>query len=318
MKITQRQVVIALISLLILVGAVVGIQQYVLNQYIEAMTCLVAVVLYGVALVAYIRGVDWARYIVAITLPVATGFSLQEPFVTNVAPFALAVAPVVTSLIGGPFWIAGSMLATHLILLARSLMVGAGAGSAYARADIIAISILVAGGLVLSRIVAENAQHKAEANAERAEKALLDAERQAKEIAKQADELKIKNEQQSRLIDLVATLETPAVSLAEGVLFAPIVGHLDSRRAQSLTNKILNAVSERRTRMVILDIAGVTTVDTQVAHALLQATQAIRLLGCGVTITGISASVATTITHLGISLEGIATARTPQDALSNN
>ncbi|MFN8476378.1 MAG: STAS domain-containing protein [Kouleothrix sp.] len=55
---------------------------------------------------------------------------------------------------------------------------------------------------------------------------------------------------------------------------------------------------------IVLDIAGVTIVDTQVAKALLQSAQALRLLGCTVTITGISSIVATTLTHLGIALDG--------------
>jgi rsbT co-antagonist protein RsbR len=44
-------------------------------------------------------------------------------------------------------------------------------------------------------------------------------------------------------------------------------------------------------------------------------TQAIRLLGCEVTLSGISAAVAITLIHLGVNLEGIATARSPQEAL---
>jgi len=44
-------------------------------------------------------------------------------------------------------------------------------------------------------------------------------------------------------------------------------------------------------------------------------TQAIRLLGCEVTLSGISAAVAITLIHLGVNLDGIATARSPQEAL---
>jgi anti-anti-sigma factor len=113
----------------------------------------------------------------------------------------------------------------------------------------------------------------------------------------------------------VATLETPAVALAEGVLLAPVVGHLDSRRAERLTERLLREVGESRARLVVLDIAGVPAVDSAVAGALLRAVQAVRLLGCDVTITGISASIATTMTQLGISMAGVRTARTPQEAL---
>jgi rsbT co-antagonist protein RsbR len=56
-------------------------------------------------------------------------------------------------------------------------------------------------------------------------------------------------------------------------------------------------------------------VDTSVAQALLQAVQAVKLLGCEVTITGISSSIATTMITLGINMAGVRTARTPQEAL---
>jgi anti-anti-sigma regulatory factor len=68
--------------------------------------------------------------------------------------------------------------------------------------------------------------------------------------------------------------------------------------------------------MVILDIAGVPAVDSAVSQALLRAIQAVRLLGCEVTVTGISVSVAATMTQLGIHMAGVHTARTPQEVIS--
>jgi anti-anti-sigma regulatory factor len=67
--------------------------------------------------------------------------------------------------------------------------------------------------------------------------------------------------------------------------------------------------------LLIIDIAGVTLVDTAVAKALIQTIQAVRLLGCEVVLTGITATVATTLTHLGIALDGVQTLRSPQDVL---
>ena len=131
----------------------------------------------------------------------------------------------------------------------------------------------------------------------------------------QALALRAQNREQQRLLDLVDTLETPAIALAEGVLLAPVVGALDARRAQTLTSRLLQDVSAQRVRQVVLDIAGVSAVDTQTAQALLHTTQALRLLGCEVIITGISAQVARTLTHMDVPLAGVAIARSPQEAL---
>ncbi|NJN65238.1 MAG: HAMP domain-containing protein [Chloroflexaceae bacterium] len=129
------------------------------------------------------------------------------------------------------------------------------------------------------------------------------------------EELVRQNEEQKRLLDLVATLETPVIPLVEGVLLAPIVGTLDRRRTQALTERLLREVYARHASQVILDITGVVAIDTQVAMGLLQTAQSVRLLGCSLTMTGISANVAATITQLGIDLSAITTAHSLQEVL---
>jgi ABC-type transporter Mla MlaB component len=72
----------------------------------------------------------------------------------------------------------------------------------------------------------------------------------------------------------------------------------------------------QRAQLIILDIAGVSVVDTSVAQALLHTAHALRLLGCTVFLSGIAAEVATTLVQLGIGLEGIMPVRNPQYALT--
>lgn len=124
--------------------------------------------------------------------------------------------------------------------------------------------------------------------------------------------------EQKRLIELISALETPVIPIGDGVLLAPLVGTLDSRRAQNLTDRLLNEVYERHTRRVILDITGVLMIDTQVAHALIQTAQSLRLLGCAITITGISPVVATTITQLGINLTDVADMQSLEEILEHS
>ncbi len=124
-----------------------------------------------------------------------------------------------------------------------------------------------------------------------------------------------KNTEQDRMQNLIAMLETPTITLADGILFAPIVGSLDQQRARNLTTKLLHEVHDRHIRHTLLDITGVTAIDAQVARALIQMTESLRLLGCSITITGISSQVAATITELDITLDGITTAQSPQEVL---
>jgi rsbT co-antagonist protein RsbR len=184
------------------------------------------------------------------------------------------------------------------------------------RIPTIIIAILLIGGMFLARIITDTALRDARDQTGRAEDALVSAEAHAQALAAANAQQGAQLSQQRQLLDLVASLETPAAPLAEGVLFAPIVGHMDARRAETITSRLLAEASAQRARLVILDIAGVNTIDTVVARGLLNTAQALRLLGCAVTISGISPDVAMTLVGLDIGLENVATARSPREALA--
>jgi rsbT co-antagonist protein RsbR len=115
------------------------------------------------------------------------------------------------------------------------------------------------------------------------------------------------NERQRELLDMVREMSTPLVPIAEGVLVLPLVGTVDSRRAAQIMDTLLEGISSRQARVVILDITGVPVVDTSVANYLLQATQAVHLLGAECILVGITPEVAQTIVGLGVDLRKLVT-----------
>jgi rsbT co-antagonist protein RsbR len=102
-------------------------------------------------------------------------------------------------------------------------------------------------------------------------------------------------------------LSTPLVPIADGVVAMPLVGTIDSQRAQQIIETLLEGISQRQAEMAILDITGVKVVDTHVAQALLRAAQAAALLGAQVILTGIQADVAQSLVQLGADLNRIVT-----------
>lgn len=176
--------------------------------------------------------------------------------------------------------------------------------------------ILVVGGVIafLGARATQQALESAAVSTQQATDAQQRAEAQTREIAKQAEVL---GQTQQQLQDLVATLETPTVSLVDGVMLAPLIGALDSRRAAKFTERLLNDVATQHVRLLVLDIAGVAVIDTAVAATLTHVVQAVRLLGCQAVLTGIGPEVAMTLTHLGVDLQGIQTARSPQQVLES-
>ncbi|MEJ8836451.1 STAS domain-containing protein [Ramlibacter sp. AN1133] len=111
-------------------------------------------------------------------------------------------------------------------------------------------------------------------------------------------------------------LSTPVIKLFEGVLAVPMIGTLDSARTQVVMETLLQRIVETGSRLAIIDITGVPTVDTLVAQHLLKTVSAIRLMGAECIISGIRPQIAQTIVHLGIDLQGIASKSSLADALT--
>jgi rsbT co-antagonist protein RsbR len=105
----------------------------------------------------------------------------------------------------------------------------------------------------------------------------------------------------------IRELSTPVIRMYDRVLLLPIVGTVDSHRAQQIMETLLARVVEEQAQAVILDIQGVPVVDTRVADHLLKTTAAVRLLGASTILTGISGEVAMTIVQLGVDMSAIHT-----------
>jgi rsbT co-antagonist protein RsbR len=111
-------------------------------------------------------------------------------------------------------------------------------------------------------------------------------------------------------------LSTPVVKLWEGILALPIIGTLDSARTQVIMENLLGAVVQTNSRVAIIDITGVPTVDTLVAQHLLKTITAARLMGAECIISGVRPQIAQTIVHLGIDLGQITTKAKLADAFA--
>ncbi|GAB4188742.1 MAG: hypothetical protein OHK0022_00800 [Roseiflexaceae bacterium] len=111
-------------------------------------------------------------------------------------------------------------------------------------------------------------------------------------------------------------LSTPLIPLADHVVVMPLVGTIDSTRAQMIMETLLEGISTHQADVAILDITGVPIVDTQVADALLRTARAARLLGAQVVLTGIGGHIAQTLITLGADLSGLVTLNNLQSGIT--
>jgi anti-anti-sigma factor len=102
-------------------------------------------------------------------------------------------------------------------------------------------------------------------------------------------------------------MSTPLIPIADRVVIMPLIGAIDTQRAQQIMDTLLEGIAQHQAHIAILDITGVPVVDTQVAQTLIQAAQAVKLLGARVMLTGIQPQIAQTLVSLGIDLGSIIT-----------
>jgi rsbT co-antagonist protein RsbR len=281
----------------------------------EPMTiaAIIAVLLFGGFIVGYLRGLEWTipASLVVTTILDATVLVFDTPD-SGFSP-AFFIPPVMALMLVG----ARGIALTGITMLATVILAIPADVNPYTTPIRLTISVLIIGGMVIARLVLDTTTRRLETTLHQAQDAQHQAEAAAETARVQATQLQQQYDEQQRLMTLVATLEIPVISLAEGVILVPIVGSLDSRRAERLTASILQTITSRRTQFVILDLVGVVEVDTFVARAIINLVNAIKLMGCRVALTGISTTVALTLTNLNIQLEGMMIIRTPQQALES-
>ena len=114
---------------------------------------------------------------------------------------------------------------------------------------------------------------------------------------------------------LIRRLSTPVLEVWKDVLAVPIIGVIDDARSHVLMESVLEAVSHRSARYIILDITGADSVDSRSADYLVKVVRAAQLLGTRCVLTGISAQVASKLVEVGADLREVQTLRTLSDGI---
>jgi rsbT co-antagonist protein RsbR len=113
----------------------------------------------------------------------------------------------------------------------------------------------------------------------------------------------------------IQELSTPIMEVWDGVLCLPVVGVMDTARSAEMTESLLNAVVDKKTRCCIIDITGIEVMDTGTADHFMRMARAVGMLGARCVLTGINPHIAQTIVHMGVDLSGIDTHRSLREAL---
>jgi len=102
-------------------------------------------------------------------------------------------------------------------------------------------------------------------------------------------------------------LSTPLIPLTNEILVMPLIGTVDEQRSEQIIEALLQGVIARRTRVAIVDITGIKTMDAAGVDGILKAVKAVHLVGAEVVLTGIRPEVAQLLVAQGYDLSTIRT-----------
>jgi predicted ATPase/anti-anti-sigma regulatory factor/tRNA A-37 threonylcarbamoyl transferase component Bud32 len=181
------------------------------------------------------------------------------------------------------------------------------------RLEIVKLLLAQAASAIENALLYSRLQSRTEALQETEHRLMLEfAERERGEQARAALQEEIIRVQNDRL----AELSTPIIPISDQIMVMPLIGMMDSRRAQQVLTTALEGVQTNGAGVVIIDITGVKLVDSDVASTLINTASALKLLGAQVVLTGIRPQVAQTIIGMGIDFGTLVTRATLQSGIS--
>lgn len=122
-------------------------------------------------------------------------------------------------------------------------------------------------------------------------------------------------EAQNELID---DLNVPIIPLSDAMAVLPIIGTVDTRRAKNIQLTVLERIHQQNIKYIIIDLSGVSYMDTGVLNHLFNIINGIRIQGCEAVLTGVRPAITNTIVELGIQLhEKVTTKGTLQQAIQD-
>jgi len=114
---------------------------------------------------------------------------------------------------------------------------------------------------------------------------------------------------------MISNMEIPILQMTDGLMMIPLIGLLDSTKSQKLMENILFEIKVKEVKVIIIDIQGISMMDSAVAAHIVKITKATKLMGCEAIVSGISPEVAQTIVNLGINVENMRTTSNLKDAI---
>ncbi|WP_033543668.1 STAS domain-containing protein [Planococcus sp. CAU13] len=105
--------------------------------------------------------------------------------------------------------------------------------------------------------------------------------------------------------ELITEMSAPVIRLGETIGLLPLIGEINTHRAQVIFEKALEQSAENKIETLFIDLSGVPIIDTMVAHQIFQLIKGLKLIGVSTALSGISPNIAQTSVQLGLDFSDI-------------
>ncbi|MFD1020813.1 STAS domain-containing protein [Thalassobacillus hwangdonensis] len=115
---------------------------------------------------------------------------------------------------------------------------------------------------------------------------------------------------------IIRELSAPVIALDDKKALLPVIGEIDSERAGVILEQTLQQCAEKKVTDLYIDLSGVASIDTMVAHQISNLLQALKLLGITPHISGMRPEIANTSAKLGITFSDVQITSSLSNALN--
>ncbi|GAF20491.1 MULTISPECIES: STAS domain-containing protein [Shouchella] len=100
--------------------------------------------------------------------------------------------------------------------------------------------------------------------------------------------------------EMITELSSPVIKLRRTIALLPLVGEIDTHRAQVIFTQTLEECVSTDIHSLLIDLSGVPVVDTMVANQLFSLIDGLKLVGTKASLSGVRPEIAQTSVQLGI------------------
>lgn len=326
---TQRRSVLGFLILLLIYALASCIAHFLLGESRDSLyLMLIGSLITAALLIAYWRGWESAPNLIVIVTTAYVILTEVQPLEAHHHSAILLFPPILALVISRPIWIVSSSLILLLCMVIWPLMNGIAAD-----ADALMLFSILSFGLIVARFTLESVHQSAQQAWAQTAKSAQDLEQLnlslEQQIQARTTQLMARTEEQARLMEqqaqllqeleikqsTILALSVPVIPINHNTIIMPLIGNLDPERLEQIREQALKALERSRARRMLLDITGVSIIDTLAAEGIIAVVQAARLLGSEVAMVGVRPEVAQAIVSLGIDLHQIRSFGNLADAL---